>query len=51
MIMNEKQFILSQQNNVAVMTMAMPKSVFVRVVAFFTEKFDAVSLFVAKWTF
>jgi hypothetical protein len=49
--MNERHFILSHQNNVGVMTASMPKSVFVRVVAFFTEKFDAVSLFVTKWTF
>jgi hypothetical protein len=33
------------------MTVAIPKSFTVRVVEFFTEKFDAITIFITKWTF
>ena len=49
--MSERQFILSQQKNMVAMKASMPKSVFARVVGFFTERFDAITMFVAKWTF
>ncbi len=49
--MSEKQFILSQPKNLLGINDIMPKSVFVRVVGFFTETFDAIAAFVTKWTF
>jgi hypothetical protein len=50
-IMNERRFILSQQNNMIAMTVHMQKNVIVRLVEFFTERFDTITKFVAKWTF
>jgi hypothetical protein len=50
-IMNERSIILSRQQNTVAMTAIMPKSALVRVVEFFTERFDAISMFVANWTF
>jgi hypothetical protein len=49
--MSERQFILSQPKNMVAMKAIMPKSVFVRVVGFFTETFDSIAAFVMKWTF
>ena len=49
--MTERQFILSQPKNMIALNVSMPKSVFVRVVGFFTETFDSIAAFVTKWTF
>jgi hypothetical protein len=49
--MSERQFILSQPKNMVAVNVIMQKSVFVRVVGFFTETFDSIAAFVTKWTF
>jgi hypothetical protein len=48
--MNERSLILSQSKNFQQRTVNMPKSLIVRVVGFFNEKFDAIALLFARWT-
>jgi hypothetical protein len=50
-IMSERQFILSQKKHTVTLLTFTPKSVFDRVIGSFTEKFDSITMFVAKWTF
>jgi hypothetical protein len=50
--MSEKSFILSHQQHMTTTTTAiMPRSVLGRFVDTLTEKFDALAMFVSKWTF
>jgi hypothetical protein len=50
-IMNERSFILSQHKNRVGVTASTSGNVFARLAASFTEKFDAITTFVWKWTF
>jgi hypothetical protein len=48
--MTERRFILSEGRNMEPMTAVMPKSLVVRIVGFFTEKFDATVVLLTKLT-
>jgi hypothetical protein len=49
--MSEKSFILSHQQHMTATTAIIPRSVLGRFVDTLTEKFDALAMFVSKWTF